>query len=274
MLQKFADSASDPYLGLTQGEALDISQWSPLAEASRKAKTVYDLLLRCAGNARKDASSVELTLHSDGERAEFQVHRFNEPSFQPSQADAFWIGILVSILKKATGEHWKPREVIAFVCDSRALPKNYEHVRISEHDASGPKLKFPSEWLMAEFAMDQATTDSQLPKQTVAQNFVDSLRQTLRPYIGDPQLNADLAARLCDTSKRTLQLRLQICNTTIKYEIDELRRQQAVDDLQNSDLSISSIAVRAGYKNAASFTRAFRKWTDLSPREYRQRNLQ
>ena len=272
MLERFVTASGDAHLGVQQGERLDISTWSPFAEAAKKSGTISELLTRCSINAQADASSVNLILRTAGERSDFQVKRFAETSSRPAQVDAFWIGILVSILKKACGSNWDPAKVIASVCDAGALPENYQGIRISEHGSIGPKVSFPSAWLYVSFNVNKSNVDQNRAQiQVVAQSYIESFRQVLVAHIDDPKLDAKLAAELCDTNKRTLQLRLQKSGTTIKHEIDELRRQRAVDELENSDRSISAIACRVGYSNSAAFSRAFKKWTGQSPQEFRRR---
>lgn len=272
VLERFAIASGDAHLSVQQGERLNISAWPPFVEAAENSRTVSELLSRCSINARADASSVKLILRTAGERSDFQAQRFSEPRFRPAQVDAFWIGILVSILKKACGSKWHPARVVAFVCDKRALPEDFGGIRISEHGSVGPKVSFPSEWLFYPFDVDPSLVEVDRPQMKgVPQSFAESFRQVLIAHIDDPQLDAEMAATLCDTNKRTLQLRLQKLGTTIKHEIDELRRQLAIDELENSDRSISTIATRVGYSNPTAFSRAFKKWTGESPQECRRR---
>ena len=49
---------------------------------------------------------------------------------------------------------------------------------------------------------------------------------------------------------------------------DNLRREIAIDKLLNEHLSVEQISELLGYSEARSFTRAFKKWTGLSPRAY------
>lgn len=52
--------------------------------------------------------------------------------------------------------------------------------------------------------------------------------------------------------------------------LDEIKREKAVQLLQQSDLSVERIALQLGYTEAASFIRAFRKWTGSTPAQYRK----
>jgi len=81
---------------------------------------------------------------------------------------------------------------------------------------------------------------------------------------------AAVAERLNITS-RTLRNRLRKLGTRYQVILDSLREQIAKTDLINSTLNVSAIAERLDYSEARSFRRAFKKWTGLTPDEFRKR---
>ncbi|MFW6197660.1 MAG: AraC family transcriptional regulator [Myxococcota bacterium] len=82
----------------------------------------------------------------------------------------------------------------------------------------------------------------------------------------------EVAARV-HMSERTLKRRLTDHGTTFSRLVDEHRRDAAMLLLRSPDLSIEEIADRTGYSDAANFTRAFRRWTGVSPRAFRRSAL-
>ena len=52
--------------------------------------------------------------------------------------------------------------------------------------------------------------------------------------------------------------------------LDEARKRDAMRLLENSALSVEQVALRLGYSDPANFTRAFRKWSGFTPRQYRE----
>ena len=72
-------------------------------------------------------------------------------------------------------------------------------------------------------------------------------------------------------SPRTLKRKLADHNTTFSTIRDEMRRQRALLLLDNRGLSIGEIAQKLGYSELPNFTRAFRKWTGVTPIAYRER---
>lgn len=273
IIEGFARVADEPHLGVGLGEALDISTWSPFAEAARIANNTAELLLACAVNASRDASSASLTLETSGGRTRFHVRRLASTNVQPAQVDAFWIGILIAILRKVTGSNWDPSEILASVCDTRALPDQYHGIRIAEGGVEGPSVAFPSSWLFLPFHRPAGGThDVNEPSAIAARSFVETVRQTLRPHVAEHDLGVARAADLCGLSKRTLQKRLQREGRTLSGVIAELRRDRAIGDLDSTDRAVSDIAARVGYADATVFSRAFKRWTGVSPQQYRKQH--
>lgn len=69
-------------------------------------------------------------------------------------------------------------------------------------------------------------------------------------------------------SAQTLNNRLKKEGTSYQRLKDEVRRDIAIDKLVNERLSVERIAMLLGFKEARSFTRAFKHWTGVSPSRY------
>lgn len=78
-----------------------------------------------------------------------------------------------------------------------------------------------------------------------------------------------MAAEL-NMSRSTLHRRLQNEDYGYQAIIAEFRRDQAVNYLKNTDLTIYEIAEKLGFSDDSNFRRAFKKWTGTSPSELRE----
>lgn len=70
---------------------------------------------------------------------------------------------------------------------------------------------------------------------------------------------------------RTLQRRLAEHDLDFSQLVEGVRRALAEDYVAKFDYSFTEIALLLGYSEASSFSRAFRRWTQLTPLQYRQR---
>lgn len=78
-------------------------------------------------------------------------------------------------------------------------------------------------------------------------------------------------AKVFNVSSRTIIRYLQAENTTYRKLRDSVHKQLATDALRNTENSIDSIALNLGYQDTTSFRRAFKRWCDCSPSEYRNK---
>jgi AraC-like DNA-binding protein len=78
-----------------------------------------------------------------------------------------------------------------------------------------------------------------------------------------------VAERLC-MSSRSLQGKLADRGTSFQEILDSTREGLALGYIEQSNLSITEAAYMLGFSDVANFTRAFKRWTGKSPREYRK----
>jgi PAS domain S-box-containing protein len=87
---------------------------------------------------------------------------------------------------------------------------------------------------------------------------------------GDTPLSAQDLARALSVSERTLHRRLkQACGESPKGFIDRVRIDIARSLLENSVKSVKEVATGAGFADAASFRRTFRRYSGMAPEAYR-----
>lgn len=75
-------------------------------------------------------------------------------------------------------------------------------------------------------------------------------------------------AKELGVSSQTLHRRLKESATSYQKIKDNLRREKATSKLVNDRLSVEAVSEIVGFSEPRSFTRAFKHWTGLSPREY------
>lgn len=81
---------------------------------------------------------------------------------------------------------------------------------------------------------------------------------------------AAMAAKL-GLSRQTLFRKLKVEGTTFEKVLDELRHRLATDYLASRKVSVNETAYLVGFSDPAAFSRAFKRWTGMSPRDARKR---
>lgn len=96
------------------------------------------------------------------------------------------------------------------------------------------------------------------------------VRTILSKDVSQTMPTTDQTAQQLNIAVATLRRRLQQENTSFQKIKDECRLEAAIHYLGCAELSNNAIAERLGFDEPSAFFRAFKKWTGLTPGEYRQ----
>lgn len=148
-----------------------------------------------------------------------------------------------------------------------------------EFRAPSNKLTFASSFLSLPIAKADASlcalldrhAEELLAKFPPQHSLIDQVRSIIAAELrgGDPALE-HVAERLSLTP-RTLQRKLQELGTSHNELLDQMRRQLAMRYLREREMAICEVAYLLGFSESSSFHRAFKRWTGLTPKEYRNR---
>ncbi len=83
-------------------------------------------------------------------------------------------------------------------------------------------------------------------------------------------MHAQALAAMLHSSARTLHRQLKEEGTSLQAIKDEVRREQAIEQLRRGNKPIKQVALAVGFRNEKSFARAFRQWTGATPGEFRR----
>lgn len=79
----------------------------------------------------------------------------------------------------------------------------------------------------------------------------------------------NIMSSMFNMTSRTFHRRLVDEGTSYREILDSIKKQLAINYIENSELSVKEISYCLGYDGYGSFNRAFQRWTNLSPSEYR-----
>ena len=80
----------------------------------------------------------------------------------------------------------------------------------------------------------------------------------------------DEVAGKLNMGTRTLQRRLNGLNTTFQFVLDETRSDFARTFLRHTTLTVDQIAGYIGFSETSNFRHAFKRWTGLTIKEFRE----
>jgi AraC-like DNA-binding protein len=158
-----------------------------------------------------------------------------------------------------------------------------EHLRLFrcpvDFGAPSNKLTFPSSFLSLPIAKADASlcalldrhAEEMLAKFPPQQSLVDQVRSIITAELrgGDPSL--EQVADKLSLTPRTLQRKLQDLGTSHNELLDQMRRHLSMRYLREHEMAICEVAYLLGFSESSSFHRAFKRWTGLTPKEFRNR---
>ncbi len=279
LLRRAIETLPDPALGLRAGYELDGADLGAVERAARHAPTVGDCL---------ELTIRHLSLFVEAARAAVTIHgdtavltlRTAEDATGLDAADDFVVAACVAFLRRNVPDYRPPLEVrVAHARPSYAA--EYQRVLGTPvtFDAAENAVVFPKEWLerrmpcanaelLAVFEHQARRALTELGQQYGAAGLV---RQAVSGQFEAGSVSMHDTARRLAMSVATLRRRLGDEGTTFADLVDELRRQRAYEHLREPHLTVSEVAFRVGFSGVVTFGRAFKRWSGLTPTEFRAR---
>ncbi|WP_374438281.1 AraC-like transcriptional regulator QhpR [Pseudomonas panipatensis] len=100
--------------------------------------------------------------------------------------------------------------------------------------------------------------------------IVDDVKSQVRALLNEGYPSLEQVADQLRLPSWTVQRRLQEQGLSFSALVDSVRQELATYYLQQSNLPISELALLLGYSEISAFSRAFRRWFEVSPKQWRQ----
>jgi len=275
LYQVCVEVTGDPYFGLTVAKFIHASTMHALGFGLLASGTLRDFCTRVQRYFR---------LVSQNARIEIEARRdevyFASVPLVPvcAQSQDAWIGVLQRLIR------------ILYRDDFRPLAVEFAHPEPAGGDE--PYVAFfgaPARFDCEAVALILAKADMDVPLQGASPELAQFNDNLAVDYIArldrsDVVANARaniiellpggdcskgrVASALC-MSTSTLQQRLTERGTSFHDLLNDIRRELACSYLRQSGVSVTEITFLLGFTDVSNFTRAFKRWTGVSPTKYR-----
>jgi AraC-like DNA-binding protein len=282
LIEHAADKFGRPFLGLEMGARFGLTELG-----------LFQALLRAAGTVRAALDSLALfqsrlqtkTLLDTmiGVDVTTYSYRIEDPAIWPRRQDAeFTIAGIVTLVRQLTTPKWSPAKV------------HFEHSVSGREEQLAPFFRAPlrgnqvanqlvirNDDLDRPFPSAMSLEDGKLrsilechlldlmgPGDTVNKGFVAQARDLIARRLGRTHVDCASIAAEFNLSGRSLRRRLMEEGTSFRTLLQDARKARASAMLQASDLPLSAAAEQLGYSDTATFSRAFKDWTGVSPGRY------
>jgi AraC-like DNA-binding protein len=184
---------------------------------------------------------------------------------------------MIEVVRGVAGEGWIPEQIeLQSGGDvAKAAASFFPGARIASRRAA-TSISFPRAFLSRSFAARAGTAAPAAVRvgewlsSAPPRDFAASVGVLVDSALGDGRHDLATIASAAGTSVRTLQRALTRSGTSFSEILQRKRITLAQRMLDDPALRITDVALRVGYTDASHFSRAFREWTSLAPREYRR----
>lgn len=276
------DATGDPCLGLKVASYVQPATFHSLGLALLASENLEDALQRSARFSRivSNAVDVQLQPHAQGIKQRVNWRAEGAPveeAIDLMMASTLKMGLILLGLD-ARDEH--PIELRLRRAATPEMREQFQAVFRCPitFEAEENSLWIPREWIEQPLPMANALLarqNDQVVMDYLARFDGARISEKVRAELisrlpaGEPS-RAEIAAAL-KLSEKTLQRRLQEEHTRYQQVLDEVRRDLAQQYLREGPVSVCEVTFRLGFSDQSSFTRAFRRWTGVTPGEYRGR---
>jgi len=272
-VQRVAKQEDIPAFGLFAAKMIphqDLKSLSPLIGG---CKILHELLKRFCRIAPTQSSINNYILREEEDFIWFEQQGIRLMA-EDVQVQLFEVMGMIQLVQLAAGQQWHPPD-IHLTCKHRADIENSEELGFSRIFFSQryPAIAIPRQLLPLPLPTlsSPASVDWETPGSLAAMpdNFAGALRVTINSYLGNTDPKIELLAHAMDMNVRTFQRLLAQLGLSYTGILDQSRFQKAKILLEDTDIKLLDISLMLSYADAASFTRAFRRWSGVTPQTYR-----
>ncbi|RLQ23283.1 helix-turn-helix domain-containing protein [Seongchinamella sediminis] len=282
LLELSAHRLDEPCFGLLMSQHQSSSVLGDLNMAVFRQPSVREAIEEANRNLYLHARGVSLDIKTRGENCELALAFTVFSSLGLDQTLQLSVGQLASFLADLLqldqpGFPIVLRQPAPDMDDSRVDSALLSRVRFS---SPFDGVRFPGSWLQRQPNFDEGSVREHLQAYlaTLQERYPDNLRNQARAIIGQllasGECSLEVIAATLDMHPRVLQLRLQEEGSSYGELLRETRLALAEQHLRHKSLSVTDLALKLGYAETSIFSRSFKQWTGLSPRQWQQRHLE
>jgi AraC-like DNA-binding protein len=267
----------NPAVGLTVARFMHPSTLHALGYSLLASSTLRDCCERLVNYFRLASEQAETRISEESDRFTLSLHPLAEGiAFETMDA---WNAFLVRLFRQLHSPDLVPLSVSL----ARPLPAGYEEqYRKSFH----APVTFDAPY--CEICLQRSIVDEPLMggnREIAQQNdgiiqsylaeldqadIISRVKQVIIQSLSAGSCDKQRTARELAMSPSALQQKLAERGTSFQNLLNQVRQSLALAYMEQPRVSITEMSFLLGFTDTSSFTRAFRRWTGQSPRDYRR----
>lgn len=286
LMEDAAAETGNGFFGLDLGSNFQLQQLGPFYALMSTADTVRTALAIFARFQSAWQTRTSLTITQDAETTSY-TYAIDDAAIWPRHQDAeFTLGAIAMLIRQLGLPRWNP-EAVEFEHSVSARGSRlrdvfkapvtgnarFNRMTIANEDLDRPLRLGGLAEAKAMAVVERHLHDLLFEEPAADETLTEQVTHCIAKRLGRASVELDLVARELGLSARSLRRKLDDENTSYRDILQAERRLKAEKLLGSRRLQISELAAGLGYSDVAVFSRAFKSWTGLSPRDYAARQV-
>ena len=268
----------DPAFGLTIATVWQPSDFHALGCAFMASTTLRDALNRLVRYNAVVYDVISYSLAEQDGRAILSYNPVHGKLDEPAILEDTRWAVVLDACRRVYGANLDPLEVIFWHAEPESgMDEFIEYyrcpLRFGEPIAS---MTFPSEVLdrplpgsNRELALSLDRTLIDYIEKLQRDDIVSRTKSAISEYLPSGNIASEVVAGNLNISIRSLQRKLAAEGTTYRKLLDTVRQELAESYVTDGNFSLTEISYLLGFSSQAAFSRAFKRWTGVTPQEFR-----
>lgn len=289
MLRATSDLLADPHVALRLPSELPLRRYDAVTLAARAAKTPREVLVLLAKYAPLLFPQLDAQLTEVAGEVRFTARVAGHPRGLGHHVDEYVLAVVLGLCRRAEPRDARSDERRPDVVPTRAwmtsarppgLAPLYAALGTQEitfgaadtgialaSDVAGRELAGADAMLLATAQHLASAALASAPRPGAFAAVVAARIESILPA----DASTDALAAALHMSARTLQRRLEDEGTRLSEVLDEVRERMARRLVLDGTIALAEVGYRVGFSDAATFSRAFKRWTGIPPGAFRRR---
>lgn len=276
LIEAAATQAGIAHFGLLAGQHTQLTKMGAFGRLLCHSLTLYDALQTLMHLVHCYNSGDRVWLEYQEETVWLCRRLIHRLEVEHPQAVHCSLIVMIHLVQLAAGTRWHPAEIHLTtnpVSDIHQIEllANTEIQFNQDKTAIAIPVNLLSLSLKSNFYYNQHQQERDyriLQSSNLKTDFLATLKHIIKNQLRQGYSSIESTAEILGISVRTFQRQLRDENLTYSHLIDQVRLEHSLMLLSDPLNKVSDIAAEIGYRDASNFTRAFKRWTGISPKAY------
>ena len=273
------EASGDETIGLKTGRYAKPAQFYAFGYSWMASSTLLGALQRLTRfHQLMSTASVEVSLTETADSYALSTIFPEESKSPPKEGIDCGMTALLALCDVVAEQEIRPLRV-ELTCPATVHPDAYRDALRApiQFDAEIGTFHFDKETLRA--PLRHGAPDVAKATDKIAEQYIETLdpsavasqvRRLLVALLPSGKADQELVSQRLNRSTSTLQRQLQLEGLNYRDVLESTRRSLAESYLRDKKHSYAQIAYLIGFSDQSNFSRAFKRWTSLSPKQYQE----